>query len=183
MSWSDPSRRFEPAEDVELRAELRELLGLSQTEASAALASPDASPEASRELIELADNLHREAERRRHAMLKPRPNWWLAAAAFPILLGFSGMGAWGIQQKHRADDLAARMADKDAQIQTIASQNAAAKLELASERAAKEDAQAKLVQVASKLSPQDRQPYLVIPAKKPVGAEVMDTLRVKAPGR
>lgn len=179
MSWSDPSRRFEPAEDVELRSELRELLGLAPVEASSSSFTTAPSPE----LTELADSLHREAERRRHAMLKPRPNWWLAAAAFPILVGLGGMSAWGLQQKHRADDLASRMADKDAQIQTIASENAAAKLELASERAAKEDAQAKLVQVASKLSPQDRQPYLVIPAKKPVGAEVMDTLRVKAPGR
>lgn len=175
MSWSDPSRRFEPAEDVELRSELRDLLGLSQVEAPAAASSP--------ELVELADSLQREAERRRHAMLKPRPSWKLAAAAaFPILIGVGSLG-WGMQQKHRADDLAARMADKDARIQVIASENAAAKLELASERAAKEDAQAKLVQVASKLSPQERQPYLVIPAKKPVGAEVMDTLRVKAPGR
>lgn len=180
MSWSDPSRRFEPAEDVELRSELRDLLGLSQVEAPASAASPELADE----LAELADSLHREAERRRHAMLRPRPSWKLAAAAaFPILIGAGALGGWGMQQKHRADDLAARMADKDAKIQVIASENAAAKLELASERAAKEDAQAKLVQVASKLSPQDRQPYLVIPAKKPVGAEVMDTLRVKAPGR
>ena len=104
------------------------------------------------------------------------------AAALPILLGLGAVGTWGFQQKHRADTLAAQMADKDAQIQRISSESATAKLELADERAAKEDAQQKLVLVAQKLSPQDRQPYLVIPAKKPVGAEVMDTLRVKAPG-
>ena len=177
MSWSDPARRFEPAEDVELRSELRELLGLAEMEAPAA-------PEPTPELTELADTLRREAERRRHATLQPRPSWRLAtAAALPILLGLSALGAWGIQQKHRADGLAAQVADRDVRIQRIASENEAAKLELASERAQKEDFQQKLVQVASKLSPQDRQPYLVIPAKKPVGAEVMDTLRVKAPGQ
>lgn len=177
MSWSDPARRFEPAEDVELRSELRELLGLAEVE-------PSASSGPTPELVELADSLRKEAERRRHATLRTRPSWRLGvAAALPILLGLGALGAWGAQQKHRADTLAAQVADKDAQIQRIASESESARLELAQERAAKEDAQQKLVQVASKLSPQDRQPYLVIPAKKPVGAEVMDTLRVKAPGR
>ena len=177
MSWSDPARRFEPAEDVELRSELRELLGLSEVEAPAAAAPTP-------ELAELADTLRREAERRRHATLRPRPSWRMAVAAgLPIFLGLSALGAWGVQEKHRADGLAAQVADRDARIQRIASENEAARLELASERALKEDAQQKLVQVAQKLSPQERQPYLVIPAKKPVGAEVMDTLRVKAPGQ
>ena len=176
MSWSDPARRFEPAEDVELRSELRELLGLAEPAPSAALPDP--------ELAALADSLRKEAERRRHAALRTRPSWRLGvAAALPILLGLGAVGAWGFQQKHRADALAAQVADQDAQIHRITSESEAAQLELASERAAREDAQQKLVQVAEKLSPRDRQPYLVIPAKKPVGAEVMDTLRVKAPGR
>ena len=180
MSWSDPARRFEPAEDVELRSELRELLGLAELEpasAHAGASTPDP------ELAALADSLRKEAERRRHAALRPRPSWRLAmAAALPILLGLGAIGTWGFQQKHRADSLAAQVADRDARIQRISSESQTAKLELAQERAAKEDAQQKLVQVAQKLSPQDRLPYLVIPAKKPVGAEVMDTLRVKAPG-
>lgn len=181
MSWSDPARRFEPAEDVELRSELRDLLGLSALEAPKA-AAPD--PAAQAELAELAENLRREAERRRRATLRPRASWRLAAAAgLPILLGLSALGSWGLAQKHRADGLAAQVAERDARIARIASETEEARLALASERAAKEDAQQKLVQVAQKLSPQDRQPYLVIPAKKPVGAEVMDTLRVKAPGR
>ncbi len=176
MSWSDPARRFEPAEDVELRSELRELLGLAELAPAATLPDP--------ELAALADSLRKEAERRRHATLRPRPSWRLAtAAALPILLGLGALGTWGLQQKHRADVLAAQVVDQDARLQRVASESDSAKLALAQERAAKEDAQAKLVQVAQKLSPQDRQPYLVIPAKKPVGAEVMDTLRVKAPGR
>ena len=176
MSWSDPARRFEPAEDVELRSELRELLGLAELAPAAALPDP--------ELAALADSLRKEAERRRHATLRPRPSWRLAmAAALPILLGLGAVGTWGFQQKHRADALAAQVVDQDARLQRVSSESDTAKLELAQERAAKEDAQMKLVQIAQKLSPQDRQPYLVIPAKKPVGAEVMDTLRVKAPGR
>ena len=39
MSWSDPSRRFEPAEDVQLRAEMSELLGFEP--APRADAEPD----------------------------------------------------------------------------------------------------------------------------------------------
>lgn len=177
MSWSDPAKRFEPVEDIELRSELRELLGLSELQASPSSASDP-------ELIQLAETLRREAERRRHATLRPRSNWRLAtAAAIPVLLSLGALGAWGVHQKDRADKLASQIADKDAAIQQISAESQSAKLELASERAAKEDAQQKLVQVAQKLSPQERQPYLVIPAKKPVGAEVMDTLRVKAPGR
>ena len=176
MSWSDPARRFEPAEDAELRSELKDLLGLSEAEAPSASAPTP-------ELVELADSLHREAQRRRHAMLRPRLNWKLAtAAALPILLGLGGLG-FGTQQKHRADGLAAQVADRDARIQRISEEGESARLALASERAAKEDAQQKLVLVASKLSPRERQPYLVLPATKPVGAEVMDTLRVKAPGQ
>ena len=175
MSWSDPARRFEPAEDVALRSELKDLLGLSE----AAAPTPEPTPE----LAELAESLRREAERRRHATLRPRPSWKLAAAAaLPIFLGLGGLG-WGAQQKHRADGLAAQVSERDAKIQRIASENEAAKLELASARAEKDDAQQKLVQIASKLSPQDRQPYLVIPVKKPAGAGVMETLRVKAPGQ
>ncbi|HZU52448.1 MAG TPA: hypothetical protein VFF77_01010, partial [Holophagaceae bacterium] len=68
MSWSDPARRFEPAEDVELRSELRELLGLAEVEAPVSAAPTP-------ELAELADSLRREAERRRHAALSPRPSW------------------------------------------------------------------------------------------------------------
>ena len=175
MSWSDPARRFEPAEDVALRSELKDLLGLAEVEPSAAAPAP--------ELAELAETLRREAERRRHATLRPRASWKLAtAAALPILLGAAGFG-WGAQQKHRADGLAAQVADRDARIRVIATENEASKLELATARAEKDDVQQKLVQVASKLSPRDRQPYLVIPVKKPAGAEVMDTLRVKAPGQ
>ena len=99
MSWSDPARRFEPAEDVQLRAELRDLLGLGPAAASAP-AAPSA------ELAALANDLRREALRRRRTERK-RPTWGLlAAAALPLLAVLAGLGTWGFQQKHRADGLA-----------------------------------------------------------------------------
>src|SRR5512133_2724494 len=99
MSWSDPARRFEPAEDVQLRAELRDLLGLGP-----AVASAPAMPSA--ELTALADDLRREAQRRSRTERK-RPTWGLlAAAALPLLAALAGLGTWGLQQKQRADGLA-----------------------------------------------------------------------------
>ena len=99
MSWSDPARRFEPAEDVQLRAELRDLLGLGASAAVQAV-------EPTTELKALADDLRREALRRSRTQRR-RPTWGLlAAAALPLLAALAGLGNWGIQQKHRADDLA-----------------------------------------------------------------------------
>ena len=57
MSWSDPSRRFEPAEDVELRAEMSDLLGFEPT--------PRAGTEPTPELIALSEELRKEALRRK----------------------------------------------------------------------------------------------------------------------
>ena len=77
MSWSDPARRFEPAEDVQLRAELRDLLGLGPM-----MVPSSAEPTA--ELTALANDLRREAQRRSRTERK-RPTWGLlAAAALPL---------------------------------------------------------------------------------------------------
>ena len=69
MSWSDPARRFEPAEDVQLRAELRDLLGLGASAAVQAV-------EPTTELKALADDLRREALRRSRTQRR-RPTWGL----------------------------------------------------------------------------------------------------------
>ena len=69
MSWSDPARRFEPAEDVQLRAELRDLLGLG---APVAVQTVEPTPE----LKALADDLRREALRRSRTQ-RQRPSWGL----------------------------------------------------------------------------------------------------------
>ncbi len=171
MSWSDPDRRFEPAEDAALRSELRELLGLAP-EAPAAM-------EPTPELRTLADDLRREAERRRRTYpFRRRPTWQLAAAVLPFVLGLGGAGAWGVAQKHRADELAKAVAQKDSDLQRASLEAAASQAELARERATREQVQQQLVLANSKLG--QKPSYLVVPAPKPLGPESTETLRVKA---
>ncbi len=168
MSWSDPARRFEPAEDVQLRAELRELLGLGAP-------APRVAAPATPELSQLAEDLRREALRRRRTERR-RPSWGLvAAAALPLLAVLAGMGSWGVQQKRRADALAARAERSEAELTRVATANAA---ELARERKAKEDVQQQLELVARNL-PRKSLPYLVIPVNKPVRVQGEDYQRVK----
>jgi hypothetical protein len=168
MSWSDPARRFEPAEDVELRAELRDLLGLG----------PQVAPQAhepSAELRALADDLRREALRRSRTQRK-RPTWGLlAAAALPLLAAILGLGNWGLQQKQRADGLAAQA---QAQTQELARLNTVHATEVARERQAREEAQQQL-QLASHRPGRKGEPYLVIPIEKPLKVVSDDYQRVK----
>ena len=168
MSWSDPARRFEPAEDVQLRAELRELLGLQP--APQRVAAP-----VTEELASLAEDLRKEALRRRRTERR-RPSWGLiAAAALPLLAALAGLGTWGVQQKQRADGLAAHAQRQEAELSRIAAANAA---ELARERKAKEEAQQQLQLVAQAL-PKKSLPYLVIPVNKPLRLQGEDYQRVK----
>ncbi len=157
MSWSDPARRFEPAEDVQLRAELRELLGLGAAPMRAAAPVTE-------ELATLADDLRKEAQRRRRTERR-RPSWGLmAAAALPLLAALAGLGTWGVQQKQRADTLAIHAQRQEAELSRIAAANSA---ELARERKAKEEAQQQL-QLVARAIPKRSLPYLVIPVDKPL---------------
>jgi hypothetical protein len=157
MSWSDPAQRFEPAEDVQLRAELRELLGLGEIPQRAASPVTEA-------LSSLADDLRKEAQRRRRTE-RHRPSWGLlAAAALPLLAAMAGLGTWGFQQKQRADSLAVHVQSQASELNRIAAANAA---DLARERKAKEDAQHQLQLVAQAI-PKKSLPYLVIPVDKPL---------------
>ncbi len=168
MSWSDPARRFEPAEDVQLRAELRDLLGLG---ASVAVQAAEPTPE----LKALADDLRREALRRSRTQRR-RPSWGLlAAAALPLLAALAGLGNWGIQQKHRADDLAVQAQRQEQELTRLAASHAT---EVARERQAKEEVQQKL-QLASRKSSPKAEPYLVIPVEKPLKGVGEDYQRVK----
>lgn len=168
MSWSDPARRFEPAEDVQLRAELRDLLGLQPP-------APRSAAPVTEELASLAEDLRREALRRRRTERR-RPSWGLiAAAALPLLAALAGLGTWGVQQKQRADGLAAHVQRQEAELSRVAAANAA---ELAQERKAKEDAQQQLQLVARAL-PKKSLPYLVIPVDKPLRLQGEDYQRVK----
>lgn len=169
MSWSDPARRFEPAEDVQLRAELRDLLGLGPVAAKAS-AAPDP------ELTALAEDLRREAQRRRRTERK-RPTWGLlAAAALPLLAVLAGMGTWGFQQKQRADGLALQAQHQEQELTRLAATHAA---ELARERQAKEEVLQQF-QLASKNGGRKAEPYLVIPVEKPLKFQGDDYQRVKA---
>ena len=168
MPWSDPARRFEPAEDVQLRAELRDLLGLSP-------AAPFRSPEPTAELNALADDLRREAQRRSRTERK-RPTWGLlAAAALPLLVALAGLGTWGFQQKHRADGLAVQAQQQEQEITRLAATHAS---EVARERQAKEQVQQEL-QLASRKGGRKTEPYLVIPVEKPLKVMGDDYQRVK----
>lgn len=105
MPWLDPARSEESAEDRELRDDLRRMLALPQAEVRNSAPTP--------EMIALAEDLRREALRRQHTPVLPlrrtRPTWTLLAAGLPVLLLLGGMGAWGVQQKRKADALAATL--------------------------------------------------------------------------
>lgn len=108
MPWLDPAHQEESTEDRELRAELRGLLGLpiSSFESNFFDASPTP------EMVKLAEGLRAEAMRRRNTA-RNRPMRMLLAAGLPVALvisGFGALGAWGFQQKNRADRAAAAAA-------------------------------------------------------------------------
>jgi len=169
MSWSDPTRRFEPAEDVQLRAELRDLLGLGPVMAPSVATAPNA------ELTALAEDLRREAQRRSRTQRK-RPTWGLlAAAALPLLAALAGLGSWGFQQKQRADGLALQAQRQEQELTRLASSHAS---EVARERQAKEQVQQQL-QLASRKGGRKSEPYLVIPVEKPLRVGADDYQRVK----
>lgn len=168
MSWSDPARRFEPAEDVQLRAELRDLLGLGPVAASRPT-------EPTPELTALADDLRREAQRRSRTERK-RPTWGLlATAALPLLAALVGLGTWGFQQKHRADGLVAQAQRQEQELTRLAALHAS---ELAKERQVKEEVQQQL-QLVAKKGGRKGEPYLVIPVEKPLKTMGDDYQRVK----
>ena len=103
MSWHDAARNNEPAEDSALRTELQGMLGLPPDQQ----AGPSPTPESNA----LAQSLYREALRRRRTASAHKPRrtaFLLAAAAVPLFLAITGIGAWGVQQKLRADKMAAK---------------------------------------------------------------------------
>ena len=171
MSWSDPARRFEAAEDVHLRAELRDLLGLGPQGAPMA-AEPTA------ELRALADDLRREAQRRSRTQ-RSRPTWGLlAAAALPLLAVLAGLGGWGLQQKQRADGLALQAQHQEQALAQLATTHAS---EVAKERQAKEEVMQRLqlASLTSRRGGRKSEPYLVIPVEKPLKTTGDDYQRVK----
>ena len=166
MSWSDPARLSESAEDRELREELRGLLG--------GPAANFFSIEPTPELVALAEDLRREALRRRHTA-RQKPSWMLLAAALPLALAVVGTGVWGFQQKRRAEALALNLArqDQEHQQQLVAVSN-----QLKSEREARE-AFVRAIQKDSPKGPQRLGKELVIPVDRSPIPAAADTQLVK----
>ena len=106
MPWLDPARQDESPEDRELRAELRGLVGLPVHPYGSSFESNFFGAEPTPELVKLAESLRTEAMRRRNTARR-RPMWMLLAAGLPVALLISGLGVWGVQQKQKADFLAA----------------------------------------------------------------------------
>jgi hypothetical protein len=110
MSWHDPARRFESVEDCDLREELSQLLRLPARGFFAAEPTP--------KMIALAEDLRREALRRRHTS-RQRPFRLLLAAGLPLALAVGAIASWGFQHKQRADALAAAVAQKEIELRTL----------------------------------------------------------------
>jgi hypothetical protein len=111
MSWHDPARHHESPEDRDLRGELSQLLGLPALGFFAATPTP--------KMIALAEDLRREALRRRHTS-RQRPFRMLLAAGLPLALAVGALASWGFQHKQRADALAAAVAQKEIELRNLA---------------------------------------------------------------
>ena len=119
MSWLDPARIHESAEDRDLREVLAQFLGLPARSFFGVEATP--------KMIALAEDLRREALRRRHTSRR-KPVWMLLAAGLPLALAVSALGSWGFQHKQRADTLTAAVAQKEVELRNMA--KAAAELQV-----------------------------------------------------
>lgn len=167
MPWHDPARETESAEDRELRDELRQLLGAPEPFRLEAELTPS--------MVALAEELRKEALRRRRT-IRSRPGWiLLAAAVLPFAMVLVGVGAWGVQQKRRADQLAVAAQQREAELQRAAkaTSEAAPKPDHPLILASKEHSGRRAV-------PASRGGELVIPAEKAAPAASLDTQRVKA---
>lgn len=162
MPWLDSSRRFEPAEDRELRDELRDLLGAEPANFFGVEPTP--------ELIALADKLRSEAARRRRTD-RSRPLWTLVAAGLPIALVLGGLSFWGHQQQQRANQLAAEVQRRERETQ----QAVAAQREQARSREALEQGRV----LASR--PKARERGLVIPVERTREFPPIEAQAVKSP--
>jgi len=173
MSWPDSAHLEECADDLELRSELKGLLGVSPGEAlrPKAVLTP--------EIVGLAEELQREAQRRSRVVPLQRRSTWplLLAAGLPIALVLGGMGVWGATQKRRADQMAAAVQQKDAEVQRLAKVTA----EAAAEAQATTSAllQVKSAPVRNGAKPQE----LVLPADNRVNKAPLDTQTVSNPSR
>jgi hypothetical protein len=180
MSWHDPARSEEPAEDTALREELRGLLGLP------ARGTNYFETEPTPELVRLADDLRREALRRNRTARKQH-SWLLAAAALPVTLALGGLGTLALVEKHKADELAATVAHEAEEIHRLAAavQQAQPGPGPAAQPGpghvpAAARTRPPQVLLMGKASPKVKPKELVIPVERPAEPNPNDTHRVKA---
>jgi hypothetical protein len=188
MSWSDPARRFEPAEDQALREELAGMLGMPTSRMPAAGNFFDAEP--TPELIALADKLRAEADRRRHTQRR-RPSWMLAAAVLPFLLVLAGLGNWGASQKRRSEEAQARAAQveekakyREMELKRMTLESTKAEIER--DREERQGFRTARQAAPGKRGKELRRPAgaeLVIPVDHPLRAPALDAQRVKDQGQ
>ena len=188
MSWSDPARRFEPAEDQALREELAGMLGVPATRIPASRNFFDAEP--TPELIALADKLRGEADRRRHTQRR-RPSWMLAAAVLPFLLVLAGLGNWGASHKRRADEALTQAAqakeearNRERELQRMTQETTRAEIDR--DREERQGFQAARQPIAGGRRKNLLQPAgaeLVIPVEHPLRAPALDAQLVKDQGQ
>jgi hypothetical protein len=173
MSWHDPVRAAEPAAETALRDELRGLLGMAARPANYFETEPSPT------LVRLADDLRREALRRNHTARRGG-SWMLLAAAAPFLLSAVGLGAWGVTEKHKVDQLAGAVLHQQEEIQRLA----AAAAQPQGAPAVQTKAPADKLQSAQPLlvgarSPKVKPKELVIPVERSSDQTVTDTQRVR----
>ncbi len=167
MSWLDPQRSQEPSGDTALRAELRSLLGMKPRNYFESEPTP--------ELVALAEELRKEARRRNHTARR-RSHWMLLAAALPLAVAFGGVSLWGIAQKHKAEDLASAMVQKEAELTRMA---ASARRAPVPEKSVQVQ-QPLLVSGRKQPKPATKGKELVIPIERPANVIPQDTQQVKA---
>ena len=144
MSWFNTrlqtmSPRIEPLEDAQLRLDFGQMLGLKVPSEASVMAE-------SHRLQNLAQDLYREALRRRRT-LRQRSNlsWILAAAAIPVIFA---LGSWGMVQQKKAQVLAQQIEQNRSEQQRLVNANQNLQKVI-------DDAQLQLAK--------DRQKYPVIP--------------------
>jgi outer membrane murein-binding lipoprotein Lpp len=172
MSWHDPARSLEPASETTLRNELRGLLGMP------APATSYFETEPTPELILLADDLKREAQRRNRTFRK-KNSWMLMAAALPFALALGGVGVWGVGQKRKVDQLAAAVAQQQAQIQRLAATQQQAQPAVAPPVAAPTARILPPRVLVGQTAPRNKPKELVIPVQRSAEPNTNDTQRVK----
>jgi hypothetical protein len=127
------------------------------------------------ELVALAEDLRREAKRRNHTARK-RSHWMLMAAALPLAMAFGGVSLWGLHQKNKAEELAATLSAKDADIARMAS--TLKRMEVVAPNAA--PASQPLLTADHKRSKTLKGRELVEPVEHPAGQILQDVQQVKS---